>query len=120
MLTEPDNALIGRLRAVVDAGLQAPPDLAWAALLELERIQSTAAERRRQRDEHIIRAAALLGGSPAVCANALLKESRALDRVWGRVAGQPPELNTVRGELHAAALSGKLPSSARQFANILR
>ena len=111
--------LVARVRVVVDAGLPMPADLARAVLVELESTQD-ARDRRLRRDQHIRRAALLIDSSQWARASALAKEALALDGVWSRLQHAVPEQMTVRGELHAAKLQHRLPSTARQFYSIIK
>ena len=119
VLSSIDPQTLARLRVVVEAGQPAPPDLAWAALLAIER---TAAREERifARNQHIRRAAVLLDGSLWARACELEKESIALARIWQRLSLAQPEVMTLRGELHAAKLAYRLPGTARSFWNIIQ
>lgn len=118
MLSSVDPQTLARLRVIVEAGQPAPHELAWAALVALERTADHE-ERIGARDEHIRRAALLIDGSSWSRACELAKESRTIAGIWSRLRWTRPEAMTVRGELHAAMLLHRLPLSVRQFHNIL-
>lgn len=118
MLSERDYNTLVRLRALAGTGLQVPENLVMEALRALE-CRLSAEERRGVRDTHIRCAAALLDGGRRYRAALLAREAKMIGRIWTRLRDTCPEKDTVRGELHAAALAYRLPTTAEQFHNII-
>lgn len=114
-----DPDLLARLRVVVAAGQPASLDLARHALIALEAIGDRV-DRLDVRNEHIRRAAVLIDGGAWARACALQLEAAAIARIWRVLGPTRPELMTLRGEMHAAALAYRLPGTVRSFANIIQ
>jgi hypothetical protein len=113
---------LARLRVCKAAGVPVPPDLRDEAIDCLERACDASLARQR-RDELIRRAALLIPDTSAYrAAEALAAEAKVMARTWHILQARPAaeQLCTPRDCLHAAALLGRLPESARQFYRVLR
>ena len=114
-------ATIAGLRACRVTSMPVSPALRDAALEILISIVSR--QWRRSERNRLIRAAARLlpEGNLEARTKALLRESRAMLRMWRILEHQPPHTSepTVRALLHEARLIEELPDSLRQFRRIL-
>lgn len=118
MLSERDYTTLARLRTLAGTNLPVPADLVVDAVHAIEGMLCIE-DRRMLRDRHIRCAAALLDGDRRHRAARLAHEAQAIGRIWPRLRATWPEKDTLRGELHAAALAYRLPTTAEQFGNII-
>lgn len=105
-------AQLTRLRAHLEARQPLPGDLAhWV----LDQVAASLAREdlTRWRDQHILRAGHLVGGSVRHRAGTIVREALVLERRWQYHASAKPELGTIRGEIHAARLAAPIPAERR-------
>lgn len=105
-------ANLARLRAHIEGRQPLPPDLAsW--VLDIVAANVGRAEVLARRDQHLIAAGELIGGTVNRRATIIAGEARALARCWPRLAMRSPEPGTPRAHIHAARLTAEIPGDRR-------
>lgn len=101
-----------RIRALLVAGQPLPQELGEWTLQQLGHMAS-ADYLRRRRDALLVQAAEMIGGSLRSKAMGILDEDARLQRIWHSMASREPDLNTLRGTVHAARLILPIPAERR-------
>lgn len=101
-----------RIRALLVAGQPLPQELGEWTLQQLGDMAS-ADYLRLRRDALLVQAAEMIGGSLRSKAMGILDEDARLQRTWHVVASHEPDLNTLRGTVHAARLILPIPGERR-------
>lgn len=101
-----------RIRALLVAGQPLPQELGEWTLQQLGDMAS-AEYLRRRRDALLVQAAEMIGGSLRSKAMGILDEDARLQRIWHSMASHEPDLNTLRGTVHAARLILPIPAERR-------
>ena len=108
---QPNTDQIARTAALIGAGLPLPRDLGNWVIAALAKAEPPA-DRRAQRDAHLVSAACLLSGNPHRKAQTLIRIAERLQRRsdWRT---QQHSSGSIEAHLHAALLCGPLPRDRR-------